>query len=167
MKLIAQRPCNFGGKRFFVGDEIPGELVVNPKAQSQLGVLAICNDGVMAVGEKANITPLKSTENQMQVEVPINTESGSQVLLVAPGSITEALRIMQMDVKDAEKEIENLEEENVLIILHACDSRKGVKNASEKKAMEMQNPEEEEPLDEENMEGQLDLTDMEESAGEA
>ena len=41
MKLIARKPCSFGGKKYFIGDEIPSEEVIQPKTQEKLGVLAI------------------------------------------------------------------------------------------------------------------------------
>lgn len=41
MKLIARKPCSFGGKKYFIGDEIPSEEVIQPKAQERLGVLVI------------------------------------------------------------------------------------------------------------------------------
>ena len=33
MRLIAQKPCSFGGNKFFIGEEVPTELVTNPKMQ--------------------------------------------------------------------------------------------------------------------------------------
>lgn len=44
MRLIAKKPCNFGGKRFYAGEEVPAELVTEPKKQERLGVIAIAND---------------------------------------------------------------------------------------------------------------------------
>ena len=44
MKLIARKPCSFGGEKFYIGDEIPTEHVLNPQAQEKLGVLAIVTD---------------------------------------------------------------------------------------------------------------------------
>jgi len=45
MKLIAKKPCSFGGKDFFINDEIPVNAVLNPKQQEELGVLSIVSDG--------------------------------------------------------------------------------------------------------------------------
>ena len=36
MRLIAQKPCSFGGNKFFIGEEVPTELVTNPKMQEKL-----------------------------------------------------------------------------------------------------------------------------------
>lgn len=44
MKLIAKRPCSFGGKQFFIGDEVPVSFVADVKMQERLGVLLIAND---------------------------------------------------------------------------------------------------------------------------
>lgn len=160
MRLIAQRPCNFGGKMFFIGDEIPAELVENPKAQEKMGVIAISagcmEDGKFIEMPANDIRSFPGNIGELQVAIPIEAESGTQTLSAAPESIIEAIKLMQMDVKEAEKEIESLEDENALIILHACDSRKGIKNASEKRALMLQQTEE-----------QMDLSDMEESAGDA
>jgi len=39
MKLIAKKPCSFGGKKFFIGDEVPSNLVVNAAQQTAWGIL--------------------------------------------------------------------------------------------------------------------------------
>jgi len=39
MKLIARKPCSFGGKQFYIGDEIPSKLVLDPALQEKRGVL--------------------------------------------------------------------------------------------------------------------------------
>ena len=44
MKLIAKKPCSFGGKKFFIGDEIPSHLVLNPIQQEGWGILKISKD---------------------------------------------------------------------------------------------------------------------------
>ena len=44
MRLIAKKPCSYGGRKFFIGDEIPAELVVNIEREEKLGVISIAND---------------------------------------------------------------------------------------------------------------------------
>ena len=44
MRLIANKPCSFGGRQFYIGDEIPAELVADARAQEKMGVIAIAND---------------------------------------------------------------------------------------------------------------------------
>ena len=52
MKLIAKKPCSFGGKKFFIGDEVPAELVLYPKQQEQFGVLELTEEKVGASAAK-------------------------------------------------------------------------------------------------------------------
>lgn len=175
MILIAQKPCSFGGKKFYVGDIIPDDLVINPENQAKMGVITIYKGDVIPKdemrkdegGARELIIPLRSFQNEAEVTIPIVAENGIQGLSVARESLLEAIRIMQMDVKDAEKVIENVEDENVLIILHACDSRKGIKNASEKRALTIAHPDDDETNGFENVEDQLNMEDLEESVGDA
>ena len=44
MKLIAKRPCCFGGRKFYIGDEVPAEMVLDPASQEKLGVLSVLKD---------------------------------------------------------------------------------------------------------------------------
>ena len=44
MRLIAKKPCSFGGRQFFIGDEIPENLVADAKRQEEYGVINIVND---------------------------------------------------------------------------------------------------------------------------
>lgn len=44
MKLIAKKPCSFNGNKYFIGNEIPAEYVLDPKAQEQMGVLVVVDE---------------------------------------------------------------------------------------------------------------------------
>ena len=37
MKLIAKQPCSFGGNKYYIGDEIPAEHVLDPRHHGYLG----------------------------------------------------------------------------------------------------------------------------------
>jgi len=52
MKLIAKKPCSFGGKKFLIGDEIPAQLVHNPIQQEKYGTLTIREEESAAPVEK-------------------------------------------------------------------------------------------------------------------
>lgn len=51
MKLIAKKPCSFGGKRFYIGEEVPTALVVDPARQVQYGVLIRKEEDCCAMAE--------------------------------------------------------------------------------------------------------------------
>ena len=44
MRLIAKKPCSFGGRQFYIGDEIPENLVADGKRQEESGVITIAKD---------------------------------------------------------------------------------------------------------------------------
>ena len=41
MRLVARKPCSFGGRKFFIGQEIPEGLVLDAAVQERMGVLTI------------------------------------------------------------------------------------------------------------------------------
>ena len=67
MRLIAKKPCNFGGKRFYVGEKIPAGLVTDPKKQERLGVIAIANNE--GKGVSAELSGTLYTQDQLDEAV--------------------------------------------------------------------------------------------------
>lgn len=55
MRLIANKPCSFGGKKFYIGNEIPENFVADAKLQEKMGVITIVNDS-MGVADKQSAT---------------------------------------------------------------------------------------------------------------
>ena len=53
MRLIAKKPCSFGGRQFYIGDEIPENLVTDARVQEKMGVITIVNDGTGGPGEQS------------------------------------------------------------------------------------------------------------------
>lgn len=41
MKYIAKKPCNFCGKKYFIGEEIPAEHILDPNAQKMMGIIEV------------------------------------------------------------------------------------------------------------------------------
>jgi len=177
MKLIANRPCSFGGRQFYIGDEIPAGLVADPVTQEGLGVIAIANTGSggepdrqmftqeqvekmleEAVEEAVNNTvaemkqeqeelrqaaaELKETEpglyqGTVLISVRGPSDGGNEQVMAVPAKpeeIKQVFSIMQMNAEEGAKAIAEIQSENVLILLHAADSRKTVKNAAREQA---------------------------------
>lgn len=170
MELIARKPCNFGGKKFFIGDKIPDVLVVNPALQEKLGVIAIVKSNnertsstetilytqeqvenmlEEAIEEAVNNTIAEIDQKQAKLEqveseqsiIPItvkgesNDENEQLIGIFATAEeVQQVFTIMQMNVDDGIKAIAEVKTENVLILLHASDSRKTIKDAAKKQA---------------------------------
>lgn len=179
MKLMARKPCSFGGKKFFIGEEVPVYLVANPALQEKLGVITIDKsenekvpvviagtftqeqvDSIVAEAvEKAVAEIEKKREEQLaelqkyvaeleetelgtydgtiQIVVKGVSEGENEQLTTVPAradEIQQVFSIMQMSAEEGAKEIAEVKSENVLILLHAIDSRKTIKNAAKEQA---------------------------------
>lgn len=131
MKIIAKKPCNFNGVKYYIGEEIPESSVKDPKAQEVMGVVSIVPDGDH-VGEFADMV---SQVGEVHFLVPILKGEESMELPVSETQIAEAAKTLQMSQKDAVAHIkDHVEDNTVLIILNACDSRAAVKKEAETKA---------------------------------
>lgn len=132
MKLIATRPCNFGGKRFYIGDEIPSELVLDPAAQEKMGVLVRTD----AQGHPApTLEQKENVENTIEILIPV--EEGDLALDVSKEGIREVFTVLTGKPADAETIIEQMTDGDALILLHMADSRKAIKAAAEARAKEI------------------------------
>lgn len=128
MRLIAKKPCSFGGRTFYIGEEIPTEFVLNPKAQEKLGVIAIVACGG-EVGMKQE--DMVAQVGEVEFGVPIRQKNGNMTLYLSEEQICSAVEIMQMSPAEAKEAIKGIASENILILLNACDSRKAIKEATE------------------------------------
>lgn len=170
MGLIARKPCNFGGKKFFIGDKIPDVLVVNATLQEKLGVIAIVkpddggasnnqdilytqeqvenmlkeaieeavNNTIAEIGQKqAKLEQVESGQSIIPITVKGESSNENEALIIISATIKEVqqvFEIMQMNVDDGIRAIADVKTENVLILLHASDSRKTIKDAAKKQA---------------------------------
>lgn len=176
MRLIANKPCSFGGRKFYIGDEIPENLVADARAQEKMGVITIVNDGTVVsdaqsdplftqeqtdrmIAEAVNSALLEMEKKQgtlppeagvlMEAEgtgvfegtIPIavmEKESGESAqgmeVPATPEEIQQVFSILQMNAEEGARAIAEVADENVLILLHAADSRKTVRDAARKQA---------------------------------
>lgn len=172
MRLIAKKPCSFGGRKFYIDDEIPENLVADAKLQEKYGVITIVNDNEEGTGaqsgslftqeevEKKIVEALEEVEKKREEEfakmreyvakleetesgaydgvIPISVkgESDEQQAAVpaTPEEIQQVFGIMQMNATDGAEAIAEVKSENVLILLHAADTRKTIKDAAKKQA---------------------------------
>lgn len=128
MKLIAQKPCGFGGKKFYIGDEIPAEYVLDPKAQEKRGVLVIVGDGTMAPAPAAPVAPVEA------MEVVIHAVEGDMSLNLTKEGLQAVVDVITSKPSEAKPVIEQMTDGDALILLHIADNRKEIKTAAENRA---------------------------------
>lgn len=134
MALVAKKPCSFGGKDFFIGDEIPNELVNDPAYQEKLGVLIHVDDAFWMQG--------MHQDGIFSVPIIKDVDADTAEVLdikLSEGEVQQVFAILQMDEEHAVEAIERVEEENTLIVVHACDSRLTCKNAAKQRAETLTN----------------------------
>lgn len=128
MKLIAKKPCSFGGKKFYIGDEIPAGLVLNPNGQEKMGVLVQVNDA------QEHPAPDNEAKTAATITVNIHAKEGDLPLELTPAGIQSVFDVLTAKVDEAETIIEKMTEDDALILLHLTDPRKSIKNAAETRA---------------------------------
>lgn len=139
MKLVANKPCTLSGKRYFIGEEIPVEAVVDPAALEKMGVLTVIRDGIPVEGLEEYVAKV----GEVLFRIQIAKGDKSLDLDVTEPQIQEAVKTMQMNQKDAVAHIRDTVEDNtVLIFLNAVDSRAVVKKEAEAKAKSLKGLEE-------------------------
>lgn len=75
MRLIAKKPCSYGGKKFFIGDEIPAELVVNIEREEKLGVISAANDEAGVPGQSGAFYSQEQVD-EMIADAVANADKG-------------------------------------------------------------------------------------------
>lgn len=130
-KLIALKPCSFGGEKFYIGDEIPAEYVASPATQEKQDVLKVVN-----VEAEVNVQ-----ENIVIPEPSLSliVQSGDNEMILEPSDagIQDVFNVLIGKAADAEAIINQMDDGDALILLHLADSRKSIKAAAELRAKEL------------------------------
>ena len=134
MRLIAQIPCTFAGKKYLIGEEIPADVVENPEAQAKRGVLAVMNDGEGAA-PSADMNNIGSQVGEVKFIIPIHLPDQDYDVSVTEAELTVFTDVLQMGVKTTDEKakiaeiVSTVESEDLLILMDAVDGRKVVKDA--------------------------------------
>ena len=148
MRLIAKKPCSYGGKKFFIGDEIPAELVVNIEREEKLGVISAANDEAGVPEQSGALYSQEQVDEMIQSAVaelePFDSDNtgftvtvkgeGDNVTAVSCSAedVQSVVDVLQMNAEDGAKAVASVKSDSVLILLHALDTRATVKKAAQK-----------------------------------
>lgn len=130
MKLIAKKPCSFGGKRFYIGDEIPSELVMNPQDQEKMGRLAIVADEAAVVPPEGD----KEPETLDVMTVLIHCEEGDMPLNLTQNGLQAVVDVLTSNAEDGTSIVKGMTDGDALILLDITDNRKTIKEAAKARA---------------------------------
>lgn len=148
MKLIAKKRCSYGGRKFFAGDEIPTDIVLNVEREEKLGVISIANDEAGVPEQSGALYSQEQVDEMIQSAVaelkPFDSDNagftvtvkgeGDNVTAVSCSAedIQSVVDVLQMNADDGAKAVANVQSDSVLILLHALDTRATVKKAAQK-----------------------------------
>ena len=121
MRIFALKPCSFGGRKFFVGDEIPESLIADWKSQVTYGNISVLE----------NEDPGASPECRTIQIHPIIDGKASAVD-ITDDQADRAIKIMQADVKASVELVGGELDKEALLLVKALDSRKMVQEAVKK-----------------------------------
>ena len=130
MKLIAKKPCSFGGKRFYIGDEVPGEFVLNPHDLEKMGVLAIVNDNP----DLSEMDLAESGGNATVIHLVIHSKDGDVALALSPESIQTVMDVLTANSDNAVDLVKQITADDILFLVNEADSRKTVQAAAKSRA---------------------------------
>lgn len=138
---VVKKPLNLGGKRRVIGETLRDDEVVSASLVRS-GYVARIDSGLLDIAESV-AEPLRPFNGEAITDIPIITKDGGMVIPAAPETIYNTFRLIQTTAEDAVGEISVTEDEDLLIILNACDTRKTVKEAARKRAEELRSGEKE------------------------
>lgn len=133
------KPLNLRGRR-----RVMGEIVENCDVEQSRAAFFIRNGYLSEISEKQPNTAggsasvsAKKQKPEIKVDIPIIKKDGAMALSTAPESVSMALWLIQTAAAEAVPEIAQVEDEDILIILDACGTRKTVKEAARIRAAEL------------------------------
>ena len=134
MKLIAKKPCSFGGERFYIGDEIPVALVQEPKTQEKYGILSILEGD--AVTPAPSVSPIVVSDPVLTICVRVNDED--MELEPTDDGLQDIFSVLIGEADAAIATINKMTDNDALILIHLSERRTTVKKAAKARAEKLQ-----------------------------
>lgn len=133
MKLIAKKPCSFGGERFYIGDEIPLELVKDPKTQEKYGNLVVVEGD--ALTPAPTVSPIVISDPVLTICVSVDGEA--MELEPTDDGLQDIFNALIGDADTAIDIAKKMNDNDALILLHLAERRTTVKKAAKARAQEL------------------------------
>lgn len=97
MKLVANKPCNLNGKKYFIGEEVPVEEVVDYASLVKMGLLSVIHDAV----PEDNLEECVAMVGEVSFSIPIVKGHETIDLDVTEPQMQDAVKTMQMSADAA------------------------------------------------------------------
>lgn len=138
MEYLCLKHLKAGGTDYYPGDTLPDGAIL-PERSGKLGKSGYISEIHEPWTAAAELKETAPGAYAGKVIVAVKSASGGEdeqtlAVPVSPEEIQQVFDIMQMGAEDGARAVTDVESENVLILLHAADSRKTVRNAAKEQA---------------------------------
>ena len=136
MAYVVKKPLDIGGRRRAIGeilrdDEVRGGSLIRS------GYVAKIDSGLANTADAPD-SPNGGVSSGGKVNLPVIAKSGLTVISVAPESIYEAVRIMQLSQADAIAAAEQSGDPDMLTVVSLCESNKTILSAVRKQLSDLE-----------------------------
>lgn len=131
MGYICQKTLTLFGTVYQPGEVIPADAVLGSRVRSLMTCGYIVNDTTDNIASAHD----EECPDDGMVRVPVMQGTDEEVdVLITKDDAALIFGLMQETAEKAIMEVNEINDENILIVIHATDSRKSVKNAAKERA---------------------------------
>lgn len=126
MGFVCKQSITLSGNEYHPGDAIPDGVILGNRART------LKRSGHIVEVSADSPEP---AEGEVKIQIPVQTDGG-EILEVAltEQEIRHVFTVMQLNAENASAEIQQIQSEDELIVIHAADSRKSVQKAAKEQA---------------------------------
>lgn len=134
MSYICRKTLTISGVLYNPGDIIEDGVILPDRIRSLKTIGMISEMGDYSDIPAAKPSVVTVSEDTNTIDISVKVEKGNIELPMTAEEIKKVFSVLQMNNTDSVNSIKDIESENVLILIHAIDSRKSVQNAAKERA---------------------------------
>lgn len=129
MQYLCEKQLSIGGVTYNAGDVVPDGVIL-PERTGKL----LRNGYIAEIGSELPEKQVERTAKPAQFNIPLFKDDQILTVPLNEEDVKTWSLILQKNTAEATELIDNIDNENLLMVIHATDSRKGIKAATESKA---------------------------------
>lgn len=151
---IALKPCQIAGKKYIIDDKVDVSMLTEQE------IASLCKKKlIVKAGAEDNV--FSASLEETLLTVPVVTKDETIEVTVTGEQLRDVVALVQKTAEIAIKDIKEITEEAMLILIHRLDSRKSVQEAAQKRAEALAKAKEEANENASNGEGENENEDGE------
>ncbi len=135
MAYVVKKPLDIGGRRRAIGEILRNDEVASASL-IRSGFIAKVDSKLVEAAENADSLS-EGCSCHSKVNLPVIDGKGSTVISVAPESISEAVRIMQLPRADAIDAVKQSDDADMLTVVSLCEGNNAILSAVKKRLADL------------------------------